>query len=333
MDDGSHGADRPNTREDRYESLKSLGRLLQYDMETELQSQRVALPVIDVNAFPAKSNKRKRSSSVIDYMQQLKSVRRQMLSRLTPDAKGIKTEKPKRKNNRSKAKKQIHIEINTTSTPRENTDTPEESSPQDDKVEDDESISDSIENLRERLARFEALKNVRRSFHADDFQQYLGARYLQVHRRRARCLGLRRANTSLETVRDLDESVDSGTPRSEYGTISNSTSLSRAGTESSCSGQLPAISLTGLRGMSAGENAQYTVSSARHRPMLDYSDMQYELSRSDNRSGIPHHAAKRAHMRYFHAHGLSSILSKLRKGTCTTALHKSEQEKLPKALK
>lgn len=309
---------RPDTREERYESLKSLGRLLEYDMETELQSTRqLALPVIDVNPMYSKKLDRNHFSAN-DYTQQLDSARRNMLPPLLPDTndKGhvddnmtdIQGDNVEDSGPLNKAKIKYDIVINTSQDPCMFTDQSEESDYDVMSSNEDENIADSIENLRERIARFEALKSVRRPIYADDFQQYLGARYLEVFRRRSR--DLRRANTSLDSISDLDTSTELQTTARSDNTLESNSYLSAE--MSTSRNKLPPLEIPPRHERNLCGRI-HKKEDKENSAMLGYNDIEYELSRSNYRSGIPHHAAKRAHRRYFYSHGLSAMLNDLRR--------------------
>ena len=328
MTESRANGDRPDNRDERYETLKSLSRLLQYDMETELLKRRVPLPVIDVNTSNSTSKKKRRrtSTSVNDYAKQLKSVRRQMIQRLLPS---IKDNGSNTNTGESKPQTATPDKVSAAPTPSVSTEsTPENINIQNGLDKEEDNIADSIENLRERLAHLEALKSVRRSYHTDDFQQYLGARYLQVYRTRSRSLRLRRSKTSLEPVPDLDENNEvHSTPRSESNSRANinsdDMSFLRTGSISACE-PFPSITPCGARAICSRDSARKDVSRTSSRAFLEFSEMQYEFSKPNATSGVPRHAAKRANLRYFHAHGLSKILKKLRNETKSTQKSKHD---------
>lgn len=310
-------------REDRYESLKSLGRLLEYDLETEIHSSRqIGLPVIDVNSIPKTEKPRRRNSSVMDYMHKLKSVRRNMLQRLLPrmnnttkqpSVKEIAGASIKPKGWPTQIKQRYDIVINTMYTPCEELDSSRNNTPND-KTDSEDDLADSVENLRKRIARFEALKNIRRSAHADDFQQYLGERYLEAYHRRTRNLELGRANTTLDYVSNLDNRIASQLNAKSCESITYHDLKAKNDSRS----YLPSVTKRQRHGKGRRNSRHNDASARRRRVMLGYSDMEYEFSISNNTTGIPHHAAKRAHMRYFHSHGLNSILQNLQNTEETT---------------
>lgn len=332
---------RPYTPEDeeRYDSLSSLGRLVETDIESVLRSnRRQTLPGIDVTSL---ASPRRNSSKVTDLIHDLTTARRKLIERLVPDVSGNVTsrttssddveqtnpetlEGPERSD--SPFKFDIVINTNGGSSNQVISAIPVES-------DDTDILADTINSLRDRMAKFEEKK--RKSIHADDFQQYLGARYLEMYKQREK-------NPQKQNVCHNQKTQEQPSHISKHDHSLNAKIHGLARTHNDRSAPieadhqaiLPPIEKQPRRRRDMRCRMYKSTGLRTSNGMFPiYNDLE-EAATGDGTPrrprGIPGHTERRAKMRYIISHGLHSILAELRR-TATTS-QKSEQERLVDAL-
>lgn len=186
------------TQQDRYDSLKSLYRLVEDDLAHQtLNDRRASLPVQRSSLNLYTTGVKWRNSSVTDYIHALTSTQASIIQRLLPGEKVLNDKTvgaPNISTERCSNSKGIIPKANTFHGDPVKIDQDDEATASDDDAIEyptlDDNLCDSaavekaIDDLRERVARFEALKNVSRTVHADDFQQFLSQRYLEIYQKR-----------------------------------------------------------------------------------------------------------------------------------------------------
>ena len=349
--------------EHRFETLQSLSRLVENDFKSEMQEteqRRVSLPTMTddhVTIEPVPGYWR-RNSSVVDYMQELTTKRREMIQRLVPHIEqkadtseditsdGV-CERPDRDVNMCNLKRNGQlspVNISTVSEP----DLLVKSGALSDEMDTNASDKgDTLSVIRERIAKFESVNSIpRRSINADDFQQFLGARYLEIYQKRAG-----RNSVSKDIRQSFDPEQDSfknlsryknGVKETSQGHLNrslNSRIRSLSGLGNSITGDSKSLSQNlkiTLPPILKGRETDRKCMLDNRRSALElnsryvsgfvpiHNDLLGNNVECSRTKGIPHHTAKRANKRYHESREIHSILSELRKLSST--VQKSEQE-------
>lgn len=387
-------------QENRYDSLQSLGRLVEHDFQNAvLDSRRTSLPLLHSSAILSNSSAEfstglwRRNSSVVDYMQELADKRRRMIQRLLPeegdclrmpgtveedaeccDIKHTTAAAVDDKQGHDINDKQYSQNFSLLSTGGSNDDKEPilstalsndddlKSSYPDrhaygtyDEMHGKNDIEDAFRNLRERLARFEDLKNAQRSIHADDFQQFLGARYLELYQSRKVCRneiynfshdGLSRdsvpfRNTpspaqkqELPRLRSTNQSDDRSLSVKLMSLARKQTSDQGKNTDvlhRSMTVMLPPINSMGDKERDSKKQVSNDFRAKYFNGVIPIqNDIVRESLEKGSRKGVPHHAAKRAQIRHQNSYHINSILKELRRLSST--VDKSEQEEFVQKL-
>lgn len=348
----SFNRERSITNEQRFDSLQSLSRLVENDLKTEIEtSRRVSLPALDGSFLSSelKTGAWRRNSSIVEYMQELTTKRQGMIQRLMPDVQ-----------DQENCNCHEDKDFNTTHINDKHGESGDQEK-SDDKINDQESVplkndsvfkspkfescndldvEESVKILREKIAKFESMKNASRSIHADGFQQFLGERYLEIYQKRVKRItetgkflessmhktdNKPRVNEKLENFqgrnsRSLNVKIHSMAKKHQ--------SYKRVRNGSSQKVILPAVfkgSDTGKKDSADRTKSTLELNSKYGQGIFPIrNDLVGGNFNRRHTKGIPHHSENRAQKRFQDSREINTILNELRRLSST--VQKSEQE-------